>query len=198
MKVDANTELCGDIVTDLACSPIEDVDTCQMASAQLELADVTAGTTGGSWQDRVPAGCYYQESNLDGAAGLWFNSNLESTTDGVEFDDYQICYCQADTENNCEPDNTCVNGTCVDEVDGYRCDCDAGFEGRDCEENINECDLVDCNNGTCIDEVNGYHCVCDAGFDGRDCDENINECEFVSCNNGTCVDEINGYHCVYR
>ena len=35
--------------------------------------------------------------------------------------------CNVDT-NDCVPD-PCVHGTCGDQVDGYICSCDAGYEG---------------------------------------------------------------------
>ena len=29
--------------------------------------------------------------------------------------------------------NPCVNGKCIDEILGWTCECDAGFEGKACE-----------------------------------------------------------------
>ncbi len=39
--------------------------------------------------------------------------------------------------DNCEP-SPCVDGSCVDLGSTYRCDCDAGYGGTNCETNIGE------------------------------------------------------------
>ena len=54
----------------------------------------------------------------------------------------------------------CQNsGTCVDLVADYRCNCEAGWTGRHCQTNIDDCAARPCQNGgTCHDLVNGYQC----------------------------------------
>ena len=48
-----------------------------------------------------------------------------------------------------------------------------GFEGKNCEVDINECEPNPCNNnGTCVDEINDYKCTCKAGFVGKSCEVN--------------------------
>lgn len=39
------------------------------------------------------------------------------------------------------------SGTCVNNVNGFNCVCQAGFNGTRCENNINECLLNSCGNG---------------------------------------------------
>lgn len=70
----------------------------------------------------------------------------------------------------------------------------AGYVGRLCEVNINECASEPCENaGTCEDLVNGYHCYCADGFTGTRCEQDIDECLSSPCqNNATCIDQING------
>lgn len=46
------------------------------------------------------------------------------------------------------------------------CTCDAGFEGKECEFEINFCENVTCkNNGNCSTNKarTGFHCNCDNG-----------------------------------
>lgn len=43
--------------------------------------------------------------------------------------------CQSDA---CHP-NPCVNGTCNVTSDGYQCKCTPGFMGKNCDEDIKEC-----------------------------------------------------------
>ena len=57
---------------------------------------------------------------------------------------------------------------------GFVCTCGAGFQGRHCEENIDECLSLPCVHGHCVDGVNGYTCSCRQDFTGANCDININ------------------------
>ena len=86
---------------------------------------------------------------------------------------------------------------------GYVCRCLAGFEGDDCQINIDECALPTsgggspCKFGTCIDGVNNYTCQCDDGYEGDDCETEIDECaRHRPCVNGRCVDLVADYKCV--
>ena len=47
-------------------------------------------------------------------------------------------------------------------MDGYACSCDAGWDGADCKDNIDDCDgkgFLECGNGRCVDRVDGYACI---------------------------------------
>lgn len=49
----------------------------------------------------------------------------------------------------------------------YRCACADGFEGENCEVNIDDCEDNDCeNNATCIDGINNYTCLCPPEYTG--------------------------------
>ena len=51
--------------------------------------------------------------------------------------------------------NPCQNGQCFDFINGYRCLCDIGFTGPNCEIRIGSCLSTPClNNGLCRDNVN--------------------------------------------
>ena len=55
-------------------------------------------------------------------------------------------------------------GSCVDEVNSYRCECVVGFNGTLCEHNIDDCVSHTCNNySLCQDGVDNYTCVCKPG-----------------------------------
>lgn len=79
--------------------------------------------------------------------------------------------CQLPT---CESLPCQYNGTCLpDEERGFQCNCtDTGYEGDQCESEINECLSNPClNNGTCIDQVAGFICSCPKNFLGFHCEE---------------------------
>ncbi|VDO56932.1 unnamed protein product [Brugia timori] len=66
----------------------------------------------------------------------------------------------------------------MDELNGYHCECLAGFTGRQCATNINECESSPCENGaSCIDHINGFECVCRRGFSGTFCQTNDDDCQ---------------------
>jgi len=59
--------------------------------------------------------------------------------------------------NECESVPCQYNGTCVDLVNGYRCECIAGITGTNCETNIDDCRSEPClYGGRCNDLINGY------------------------------------------
>jgi hypothetical protein len=48
-----------------------------------------------------------------------------------------------------------------------RCICADGFEGENCEVNVDDCEDNDCeNNSTCVDGVNNYTCLCPPEYTG--------------------------------
>ena len=92
--------------------------------------------------------------------------------------------CATDCVHQCD-----LNGECVDEINTFTCECNAGFTGADCMTDINDCEVVDCGNGVCQDTgVNSFTCECNAGFTGSQCLTNIDDCVNASCGeNGECV-----------
>ncbi|KAI5706104.1 hypothetical protein M8J75_004855 [Diaphorina citri] len=81
------------------------------------------------------------------------------------------------------------HGRCVSQSGGsFKCSCDAGFSGKYCHENINDCKHNPCQNGgTCVDKVNSFQCIYK------------NECEPNPCkNNGTCIDGHADFTCLCK
>lgn len=53
---------------------------------------------------------------------------------------------------------------------GYTCNCNPGWQGPICDQNINECLSNPClNGGNCTDAVNGFTCTCTAQWTGPLC-----------------------------
>ena len=110
--------------------------------------------------------------------------------------------------NECES-SPCLEGTCMDRIGGYTCECNEGFEGDHCQHDIDECKrYAPCEHGTCIDGRADYFCNCEPEYGGKNCSVALIGCQGNACQNGgTCwpylVDESkhrfnctcpNGYH----
>nr|XP_033495310.1 cubilin [Epinephelus lanceolatus] len=83
------------------------------------------------------------------------------------------------TSNVCQTNNPCVNGQCVTTTSapGYMCNCNPGWQGPLCDQNINECLSNPCQNGgTCTDGINGFTCTCTAQWTGPLCQTSQQEC----------------------
>ncbi|KAI4496487.1 hypothetical protein M0804_000297 [Polistes exclamans] len=76
----------------------------------------------------------------------------------------------------------------------------AGFRGKHCEENIDDCPGNLCQNGaTCVDRVNEYSCLCPPTFTGTQCELDVDECSTRPsvCHNGaTCTNSHGSYSCI--
>uniref|UniRef100_A0A674EYA6 Delta-like protein n=1 Tax=Salmo trutta TaxID=8032 RepID=A0A674EYA6_SALTR len=97
------------------------------------------------------------------------------------------------SSNVCGP-----HGRCRSQAGGqFSCECQEGFTGTYCHENINDCESGPCQNGgTCIDKVSLYQCICAEGWEGPNCDNNIDDCNTNPCRNrGTCRDLVNDFYC---
>lgn len=54
-------------------------------------------------------------------------------------------------------------------IPSYRCDCEPGWVGKNCDLDRNDCLPSPCQNaGTCIDQLNGFTCKCRQGFRGKE------------------------------
>lgn len=66
------------------------------------------------------------------------------------------------------------NGTCIDTINGYRCQCNHFYQGIDCTIPIDPCSSNPCiasNSISCQTQINntdyGYSCTCQSGFTGK-------------------------------
>ncbi|XP_043926270.1 sushi, nidogen and EGF-like domain-containing protein 1 [Protopterus annectens] len=107
-----------------------------------------------------------------------------------------------DTLSVCANLRPCLNGgQCIDDcVTGnpsYTCSCLAGYTGRRCHIDVNECASYPCQNGgSCIDGRNSFTCLCAPGFTNITCETDVNECASNPCQNrGICVDGRNNFIC---
>lgn len=64
------------------------------------------------------------------------------------------------------------HGECIDTMGSYRCICNPGWTGSQCDMDIHECTLLKpCkHNSTCIEMQGGYRCKCLPGFQGKHCE----------------------------
>ncbi|XP_074599235.1 sushi, von Willebrand factor type A, EGF and pentraxin domain-containing protein uif isoform X2 [Brevipalpus obovatus] len=73
-------------------------------------------------------------------------------------------------------------GICLVQNHEANCYCAAGFTGKYCEKDIDECASDPCyNGGSCIDLPQGYVCKCPPGYTGLQCQIEKTECTESVC-----------------
>ncbi|KAG6923744.1 sushi, nidogen and EGF like domains 1 [Chelydra serpentina] len=84
----------------------------------------------------------------------------------------------------------CLNGgkcieDCITGNPSYSCSCLAGFTGKRCHLDVDECLSHPCqNSATCIQGINSFSCQCPPGFKGAMCETVESPCETKECQNG--------------
>ncbi|KAM3956609.1 LOW QUALITY PROTEIN: cell polarity complex component crumbs [Aphomia sociella] len=95
----------------------------------------------------------------------------------------------------------CVHGECVVDVTPPACACEAGYLGRWCEVERDECagGAAAClHGGRCVDQRGGFRCDCaGTGWTGARCELDVDECASgaVSCGPGDCLNLNGSYTC---
>lgn len=119
-----------------------------------------------------------------------FLENLYKTFFGTDVNECDLFPCQN-------------NGTCINSLGSYTCECETGWQGQDCHIgksvdlvmlimqgcyhmqrwyhalfilllDVDECRSTPCaNNGTCINNKGSYTCVCKRGWTDLNCDKGM-------------------------
>ncbi|XP_046569114.1 LOW QUALITY PROTEIN: uncharacterized protein LOC124277463 [Haliotis rubra] len=80
----------------------------------------------------------------------------------------------------------CIHGDCNDELNSYTCTCHTGYQGDNCDVNIDDCVENECTNGgTCVDGVVEYTCRCTPEYTGQYCDANLVHGQWTGWGNWT-------------
>ena len=89
----------------------------------------------------------------------------------------------------------CKNGKCLNDKNGYYCQCDGGWTGPQCTQDYNECQdstvLTCLNGGTCsnVNPPTRFQCSCPAEYYGEHCENKYDDCSPGTCgDHGFCVD----------
>ncbi|KAI8486999.1 hypothetical protein Bbelb_352590 [Branchiostoma belcheri] len=91
--------------------------------------------------------------------------------------------------------NPCQHGRCMNKDGGYKCTCNPGWTGQNCQQDINECARNPCQHVRCVNKDGGYTCICLPGWTGQNCQQKISKCTRNSCQHGRCVNKDGGYKC---
>uniref|UniRef100_A0A8C0EDJ7 Sushi, nidogen and EGF like domains 1 n=1 Tax=Bubo bubo TaxID=30461 RepID=A0A8C0EDJ7_BUBBB len=92
----------------------------------------------------------------------------------------------------------CLNGgkcieDCITGNPSYTCSCLAGFTGKRCHVDVDECLSHPCQNGaTCLNGAGSFSCRCLPGFRGANCETEESPCESRVCQNGGRCQVVNG------
>lgn len=104
-------------------------------------------------------------------------------------------------KDDCESSPCQNNGVCIDEINGFKCDCSkTGYTGKTCQNNENECKRkpnLCLNGGICYDTYGSYICECLPSYTGFNCEQLIDPCSNHPCGHGgTCVSRSDTFQCI--
>ncbi|XP_049865550.1 cubilin homolog [Pectinophora gossypiella] len=98
--------------------------------------------------------------------------------------------------DSCQSHPCAHGGTCLNLVNGYHCLCPSNWEGKDCDQDVDECrhfqgtDLGCQNGARCRNTPGSYECECRPGWYGQHCTRRAMDCNggnFEMCGYGTCI-----------
>uniref|UniRef100_A0AAY4E0N6 Notch receptor 2 n=1 Tax=Denticeps clupeoides TaxID=299321 RepID=A0AAY4E0N6_9TELE len=120
-----------------------------------------------------------------------------------------ICNCPyGKTGLLCHVPDACISDPCregsncyTNPINGmYNCNCQTGYKGSTCHEDIDECiiGVNPCEHfGQCLNTDGSFTCNCLPGYTGPRCEQDVNECLSNPCkNDATCLDQIGKYTCI--
>ncbi|XP_071784801.1 uncharacterized protein [Asterias amurensis] len=119
--------------------------------------------------DYLTLGCRHNGAENTGHSSGLFDE-LSIWTERFN-DSYQLSWLMGGWDKDDCVIEPCVHGQCFDTgVELYRCDCDPGYNGTNCDVEINECESNPCQQGgTCTDYIDYYICDCVFGYTGHSC-----------------------------
>ncbi|NXQ31501.1 SNED1 protein, partial [Alaudala cheleensis] len=103
----------------------------------------------------------------------------------------------SNTTSVCLTLRPCLNGgkcieDCITGNPSYTCSCLAGFTGKRCHVDVDECLSQPCQNGaTCLNGAGRFTCKCPPGFRGNNCETAESPCESRVCQNGGSCQVVN-------
>ncbi|NXN89949.1 SNED1 protein, partial [Bombycilla garrulus] len=103
----------------------------------------------------------------------------------------------SNTTSVCLTLRPCLNGgkcieDCITGNPSYTCSCLAGFTGKRCHVDVDECLSHPCQNGaTCLNGAGRFTCRCPPGFRGNSCETVESPCENRVCQNGGSCQVVN-------
>eukprot|EP01052_Picozoa_sp_SAG31_P008962 SAG31_NODE_461_length_15359_cov_8.989253_1_plen_2385_part_10 len=142
--------------------------------------------------------CDPDDNQCNASAACWYNGpfidpqcycNVGFNGDGRRCEDIDECASSPCYRGNCTESNA-SDAT-------YRCTCDRGWIGVNCDVETYECESSPCaHNGICEETTHGYSCECQPGYSGDNCETNIDDCSSNPCSNGAnCTDHVRSWSC---
>ncbi|XP_037529436.1 protein crumbs-like [Rhipicephalus sanguineus] len=164
--------------------------------------DCPAGYTGKRCEERI---LYCSENNSPCKNGATCSEGEPGHFSCLCTDDFEGQNCTDRKVITCNQAPCQNNGMCYAQEPigkmAYRCECEHGFEGTNCERARDFCESAPCLHGAaCESERGGHRCICVDGYRGDNCGELIDYCLEPSPNGpclhgGRCVPHVGGFTC---